>query len=109
MTRSRILWCADFIQLCVLHLSECVDASGLAAVRSGTTAAEISVSFSKGPMMSGSFIPDDVARFIVEKIDSVAQLETLLLLRRSPEEQWSVQALASRVGFIRRKSRQANY
>ena len=47
--------------------------------------------------MIGSFIPDDVARFIVEKLDSVAQLEALLLLRRSPEGQWSVQALASRL------------
>jgi hypothetical protein len=30
--------------------------------------------------MSGQFIPDDIAQFIPEKIDSVAQLEALLLL-----------------------------
>lgn len=48
-------------------------------------------------IMSGSFIPDDVARFILEKLDSIAQLEGLLLLRNSPEKQWSVQALAARL------------
>lgn len=31
--------------------------------------------------MSGEFILDDIAQFILEKIDSVAQLETLVLLR----------------------------
>lgn len=47
--------------------------------------------------MSGPFIPDNVAQFIVEKIDSVAQLEALLLLRHNPEEQWCVRVLARRL------------
>jgi hypothetical protein len=47
--------------------------------------------------MTGQFIPDDIAQFILEKIDSVAQLEALLLLRSRPEDKWSVQALACRL------------
>ena len=35
--------------------------------------------------MSGQFIPDDRAQFILEKIDSVAQLEALLLLLAAQE------------------------
>jgi hypothetical protein len=47
--------------------------------------------------MSDSFIPDDLAQFILEKIDSVAQLEALLLLRDDANVQWSAQALAKRL------------
>ena len=43
------------------------------------------------------YIPDDIARFVIEKIDSVAQLEALLLLRGNREKEWSVQALAARL------------
>jgi hypothetical protein len=42
-------------------------------------------------------IPDDVAQFILDKIDSIAQLEALLLLRRDPEEGWSAAKLAKRL------------
>jgi hypothetical protein len=42
-------------------------------------------------------IPDDVRRFILESIDSIAQLEALLLLRRSPNEEWSAQKVARRL------------
>jgi hypothetical protein len=48
-------------------------------------------------MAFDSFIPDDVARFILEKIDSIAQLEGLLLLRKNPDQQWSPQNLAARL------------
>jgi hypothetical protein len=48
-------------------------------------------------IVGGSSIPDDVARFVLESVDSVAQLEALLLLRSSPEERWSAQALAARL------------
>ena len=34
---------------------------------------------------------------ILEKIESVAQLEALLLLRNTPDTDWSVQALAARL------------
>jgi hypothetical protein len=47
--------------------------------------------------MTREFIPDDITQFIIEKIDSVAQLEALLLLRSSPEEKWSVRALSGRL------------
>lgn len=47
--------------------------------------------------MSGEFIPDAIAQFILEKIDSVAQLEALVLLRDNPKENWSAQALANRL------------
>jgi hypothetical protein len=44
--------------------------------------------------MNERVIPEDIARFILAKIDSVAQVEALLLLRSKPEEPWSVQSLA---------------
>jgi hypothetical protein len=47
--------------------------------------------------MSDNFIPDDVAQFILDKIDSVAQMEALLLLRSDPREEWSLEALAKRL------------
>ncbi|HEU4771280.1 MAG TPA: hypothetical protein VFS68_03895 [Candidatus Udaeobacter sp.] len=50
-----------------------------------------------GCIMAEHFIPDDVAHFVLEKIDSVAQLEALLLLRRDPEKEWSAAALAARL------------
>ncbi len=42
-------------------------------------------------------IPDDIKKFVVENIDSVAQLEALLLLRNNPDEQWSIQTIAKRL------------
>ncbi|MGH7796118.1 MAG: hypothetical protein ACREQ2_14700 [Candidatus Binatia bacterium] len=47
--------------------------------------------------MAEQLIPDDVARFVLDKIDSVAQLEALLLLRNDREKDWSVGALAARL------------
>lgn len=42
-------------------------------------------------------IPDDVAHFILEKIDSIAQLEALLLLRGDPDGTWSSSILSQRL------------
>jgi hypothetical protein len=42
-------------------------------------------------------IPDDVSQFILDHIDSIAQLEALLLLRRDPTEKWSAATLAQRL------------
>lgn len=42
-------------------------------------------------------IPNDVRRFILESIDSIAQLEALLLLRGSPNEEWGAQKVAGRL------------
>lgn len=46
---------------------------------------------------SSTRIPEDVAQFIIEKIDSVAQLEALLLLRDNPQQQWDIAAVAKRL------------
>jgi hypothetical protein len=42
-------------------------------------------------------IPDDVRDFILRHIDSVAQLEALLLLRRTPGERWDLAGIAQRL------------
>jgi hypothetical protein len=39
--------------------------------------------------LSANYIADDVRRFIHEKINSVEQLEVLLLLRCEPRKEWS--------------------
>jgi len=47
--------------------------------------------------MADDLIPADVSQFILEKIDSVAELEGLLLLSRNPDNSWSVDDLAQRL------------
>ena len=47
--------------------------------------------------MGNNFIPGDVEEFIRRKIDSVAQLEALLLIRSDPDAEWSVELLARRL------------
>jgi hypothetical protein len=47
--------------------------------------------------MNSAGIPDDVLAFVAEHIDTVPQLETLLLLRANEERGWSAEELASRV------------
>ena len=42
-------------------------------------------------------IPEDVAQFIASQIDSIMQLEALLLLRREPQDKWSASTLAQRL------------
>ncbi len=42
-------------------------------------------------------IPDDIRQFILSSIDSIAQLEALLLLRSNPQEKWGVAAVARRL------------
>lgn len=46
--------------------------------------------------MSDPVIPDTVHRLILERIDSVAQLEALLLLRSEPQD-WDAARLAGRL------------
>jgi hypothetical protein len=55
--------------------------------------------------MTDQVIPEDVYRFIWEKIDSVAQLEALLQLRASPERDWDALMLAERL-YISREDAQ---
>ena len=47
--------------------------------------------------MIEGLIPDDIRQFILTSIDSIAQLEALLLLRASPQEKWGVSAVAKRL------------
>jgi len=42
-------------------------------------------------------IPGEFRVFILRHIDSVAQLEALLLLRRTPEETWNVPKVSARL------------
>lgn len=48
-------------------------------------------------MPTGTFIPDDVRRFILTSIPSVPYLEALLLLRAEPSQRWDAAALARRL------------
>jgi DNA-binding MarR family transcriptional regulator len=47
--------------------------------------------------MTDQLVPDDVRDFILRHIDSVAQLEALLLLRANPQEQWHAARTAERL------------
>lgn len=47
--------------------------------------------------MDNDLIPDDVRNFIIRHIDSVAELEALLLLHSNPAEQWTVASTARRL------------
>jgi hypothetical protein len=42
-------------------------------------------------------IPPEVREFVLRHIDSVAQLEALLLMRRNPAERWDAMKIARRV------------
>lgn len=46
-----------------------------------------------------SDIPEDIQRFISEKIDSVEQLEILLFLERAQEREWGAEELAMELGI----------
>lgn len=47
--------------------------------------------------MVDDLIPDDVKAFLLRLIDSIAQLEALLLLRVNPDLDWSAETLAKRL------------
>lgn len=47
--------------------------------------------------MAAELIPEDLREFILGRIDSIAQLEALLLLRRNPDESWTVATAAQRL------------
>ncbi len=44
--------------------------------------------------MADELIPPDVREFILTHIDSIAQLEALLLLANQPETRWTVSGVA---------------
>jgi hypothetical protein len=47
--------------------------------------------------MDYTVIPEEVARFILDRIDSIAQLEAVLLLRQSPDNWWERKQVADRL------------
>jgi hypothetical protein len=47
--------------------------------------------------MANEPIPDDLREFILGHIDSIAQLEALLLLRRNPSTTWTPRSVAQRL------------
>lgn len=47
--------------------------------------------------MADELIPDDIKAFISQHIDSIVQLEALLLLRAHRELEWNVGAVANRL------------
>jgi hypothetical protein len=47
--------------------------------------------------MNRDSIPNDVKQFILERIESVAYLEALLLIRSKPDALWSCEAVANRL------------
>jgi hypothetical protein len=47
--------------------------------------------------MSDEALPGDVRDFLAKHIDSIAQLEALLLLKENPSPQWDARALAKRL------------
>jgi hypothetical protein len=47
--------------------------------------------------MTDELVPDDLRSFILEHIDSVAQLEALLLLRREAGREWDAESTARRL------------
>jgi Mn-dependent DtxR family transcriptional regulator len=47
--------------------------------------------------MSDELIPEDVRQFILTYIESIAQLEALMLLRREPQAAWNASTVARRL------------
>jgi len=47
--------------------------------------------------MSSADLPERVRTLILEAIDSVAELEALLLLRMTPHQRWTVEATSARL------------
>ena len=51
-------------------------------------------------------IPERVLQFLAERVDTVPQLEALLLLWENPQRQWSEEELAARIASSFRISSQ---
>jgi hypothetical protein len=47
--------------------------------------------------MPDQYVSDEIRDFILKYIDSVAQIEALLLVRSNPEESWDVSRIAARL------------
>lgn len=47
--------------------------------------------------MADQYVSDELRSFILKRIDSVAQIEALLLIRSDPRSQWNATRLAKRL------------
>lgn len=47
--------------------------------------------------MTDPYVPDAVRELIIRRIDSIAQIEALLLIRSNPREAWSAAQIATRL------------
>ena len=54
--------------------------------------------------MTDEAVASDIKEFVLSRIDSVAQLEALLMLRANPEELWDVAKMAERLYITQRES-----
>jgi hypothetical protein len=57
--------------------------------------------------MMTEIVADDIKEFIHARIDSIAQLEALLLLRTNSNEPWDVAKMARRLYVSERESEEA--
>lgn len=57
--------------------------------------------------MAEQYIPDDVRDFILQYIDSVAQIEAFLLIRSDSEAQWRIPQIAARLYISERDAKEA--
>ena len=57
--------------------------------------------------MSPDVLSAEIAQFILERIDSVAEMEALLLLRGNPDQEWDVAAVARRLYVDEKQARAA--
>jgi hypothetical protein len=63
--------------------------------------------FSKIDQMSEDLIPQSVCLFIEKNIDSIAELEALLLIQRDPRKDWAPELLAERLYISLEKTEEA--
>src|SRR5688572_11649966 len=75
-----------------MHLHQPCPPAGRRATRSCRARADVLKQHMDNPV-----IPQEVARFILDHIDSIAQLEALLLLRSSPDTWWECKQAAERL------------
>lgn len=47
--------------------------------------------------MADPYVPDTIREFIIKRIDSIAQIEALLLIRSSSQGDWSAAQIAARL------------
>jgi len=54
--------------------------------------------------MSAADIPQDIQRFILSSIDSVPQLEAILLLRSNPNKDWDAKSMSQQLFLTEKRA-----